>query len=303
VLALIVANVRRRMARTSLTAAGIAVGVAAVAALLALSAGLDATAAQLVHLGKADLGMFQADASDPTASLLPLSLLPRVRNEPFVSAATPIQLVTGAVARDQSAFVFGLDPKGFVAGRLVFSAGSGLHAGAADIGDVLLLLSAVGRAVAETPELNGFWLNGGFRPADAVHLGVAVSLRGGGLIAPALHDANRKSLDEIMAGVRDLVNRARSGRLRSSEMSDPTITVTNFGERGVDLVHGVIYPPQVALVGFGGVRERPWAAGGMLGVRPVVTATLAADHRASDGHTGSRLLALIDKRLQKPEEL
>ena len=136
-LALIVANVRRRMARTSLTAAGIAVGVAAVAALLALSAGLDATAAQLVHLGKADLGMFQADASDPTASLLPLSLLPRVRNEPFVSAATPIQLVTGAVARDQSAFVFGLDPKGFVAGRLVFSAGSGLHAGAADIGDVL----------------------------------------------------------------------------------------------------------------------------------------------------------------------
>jgi ABC-type antimicrobial peptide transport system permease subunit len=103
VLALIVANVRRRMARTSLTAAGIAVGVAA---LLALSAGLDATAAQLVHLGKADLGMFQADASDPTASLLPLSLLPRVRNEPFVSAATPIQLVTGAVARDQSAFVF-----------------------------------------------------------------------------------------------------------------------------------------------------------------------------------------------------
>ena len=167
----------------------------------------------------------------------------------------------------------------------------------------VLLLSAVGRAVAETPELNGFWLNGGFRPADAVHLGVAVSLRGGGLIAPALHDANRKSLDEIMAGVRDLVNRARSGRLRSSEMSDPTITVTNLGEGGVDLVHGVIYPPQVALVGFGGVRERPWAAGGMLGVRPVVTATLAADHRASDGHTGSRLLALIDKRLQKPEEL
>src|ERR1035441_8706459 len=130
-----------------------------------------------------------------------------------------------------------------------------------------------------------------------------VSLRGSGLIAPALHDADQKSLDEIMAGVRDLVQRARTGRLRSSEMSDPTITVTNLGERGVDLVHGVIYPPQVALVGFGGVRERPWAAGGMLGVRPVVTTTLAADHRASDGHTGGRLLTLIDKRLQKPEEL
>ena len=167
----------------------------------------------------------------------------------------------------------------------------------------VLLLSAVARAVTEMPEMNGFWVDGAFRPGAGVHLGVAISLRGGGLIAPALHDADQKSLDEIMAGVRDLVQRARTGRLRSSEMSDPTITVTNLGERGVDLVHGVIYPPQVALVGFGGVRERPWAVEGMLGVRPVVTATLAADHRAGDGHAGSRFLTLIDRQLQKPGAL
>jgi pyruvate dehydrogenase E2 component (dihydrolipoamide acetyltransferase) len=167
----------------------------------------------------------------------------------------------------------------------------------------VLLLSAVAHAVVEMPELNGFWIGGAFRPADGVHLGVAISLRGGGLIAPALHHADRKTLDELMAGVRDLVGRARTGRLRGTEMSDPTITVTNLGERGVDLVHGVIYPPQVALVGFGGVRERPWAIDGMLGVRPTVIATLAADHRASDGHTGSRLLTLIDHRLQEPEQL
>ena len=166
-----------------------------------------------------------------------------------------------------------------------------------------LLLSAVARAAAEMPEMNGFWIDGAFSPGSGVHLGVAISLRGGGLIAPALHDADRKSLAEIMAGVRDLVQRARTGRLRSSEMSDPTLTVTNLGEHGVDLVHGVIYPPQVALVGFGAVRDRPWAVGGMLGVRPTVVATLAADHRASDGHTGSRLLSLIDRQLQKPETL
>jgi pyruvate dehydrogenase E2 component (dihydrolipoamide acetyltransferase) len=166
-----------------------------------------------------------------------------------------------------------------------------------------LLLSAVAKAVTEMPELNGFWIDGAFRAADGVHLGVAISLRGGGLIAPAIHDADRLSLDQLMAGVRDLVQRARTGRLRSSEMSDPTITVTNLGERGVDLVHGVIYPPQVALVGFGAVRERPWAADGMLGVRPIVTATLAADHRASDGHAGGHFLTLIDSRLQRPEEL
>jgi len=166
-----------------------------------------------------------------------------------------------------------------------------------------LLLSAVARAVAEMPEMNGFWLDGAFRPATGVHLGVAISLRGGGLIAPALHDADRKSLEEIMRGVRDLVQRARAGRLRSSEMSDPTITVTNLGDRGVDLVHGVIYPPQVALVGFGAVRERAWAADGMLGVRSTVVATLAADHRAGDGHAGSRFLTLIERHLQEPEEL
>jgi len=167
----------------------------------------------------------------------------------------------------------------------------------------VLLLSAVARAVAQTPAMNGFWLDGGFQAAESVHLGVAISLRGGGLIAPALHDADEKSLNELMAGLRDLVARARSGRLRSSEMSDPTITVTNLGEQGGDLVHGVIYPPQVALVGFGGIRERPWAADGMVGARPTVNATLAADHRASDGHAGSRLLALIDRLLQTPEEL
>ena len=166
-----------------------------------------------------------------------------------------------------------------------------------------LLLSAVARAVSETPEMNGFWVDGAFSPADAVHLGVAISLRGGGLIAPALHDADQRTLDELMSGLRDLVTRSRSGRLRSSEMSDPTITVTNLGEQGVDAVHGVIYPPQVALVGFGGIHERPWAADGMVGVRPVMIATLAADHRASEGHAGSRFLKLIDHRLQEPEKL
>lgn len=167
----------------------------------------------------------------------------------------------------------------------------------------VVLIGAVARAAAEMPAMNGFWVDGELRSAERVHVGVAISLRGGGVIAPAVHDADGKSLDELMDAVRDLVQRARTGRLRSSQMSDPTITVTNLGEQGVDLVHGVIYPPQVALVGFGGVRERPWAQDGMLGARPVVHATLAADHRASDGHAGSRFLQRIAQLLQSPEEL
>lgn len=165
-----------------------------------------------------------------------------------------------------------------------------------------LLLKASALAARQVPSLNGFW-DDGFQPASGVHLGVAVSLRGGGLVAPAIHDADALSVDELMAALRDLVERARAGRLRSSEMSDPTLTVTNLGDQGAEEVYGVIYPPQVAIVGFGKIIERPWATLGMLGVRPTVRATLAADHRATDGHEGSRFLATIDGLLHAPEGL
>ncbi|MFC4829333.1 2-oxo acid dehydrogenase subunit E2 [Agromyces aurantiacus] len=166
-----------------------------------------------------------------------------------------------------------------------------------------LLLAASARAAKDVPEMNGFFVDGGFRPSEAVHLGVAVALRGGGLVAPAIHDADRLSPDELMAALRDLVARARAGRLRRAEMTDPTITVTNLGDLGVESVFGVIYAPQVALVGFGRVVEQPWATGGLIGVRPAVTATLSADHRVTDGLRGGRYLARVDELLQKPEEL
>ncbi|MEW6299869.1 MAG: 2-oxo acid dehydrogenase subunit E2, partial [Thermodesulfobacteriota bacterium] len=165
------------------------------------------------------------------------------------------------------------------------------------------LLKAVALAVREFPEMNGFWLEGTFKPSEAVHVGVAISLRQGGLIAPAIHDLDKKSLDEIMVNLRHLVKRVRAGVLRSSEIADATITVTSLGEQGVETVFGIIYPPQVALVGFGKVTERPWAANGMVGAKPVIMATLAADHRASDGHRGGLFLAAIDRLLQEPEKL
>jgi pyruvate dehydrogenase E2 component (dihydrolipoyllysine-residue acetyltransferase) len=168
---------------------------------------------------------------------------------------------------------------------------------------VALLLKATALAARRVPDLNGFWVDDEFCPASAVHLGVAVALRTGGLVAPAIHDADAKDLSTLMRELRDLVGRTRSGRLRSSEMADPTLTVTSLGDNGVDVVHGLIYPPQVALVGFGTIAERPWASGGMVGARRVVTATLAADHRASDGIRGARLLDHIDRLLQEPGAL
>jgi len=166
-----------------------------------------------------------------------------------------------------------------------------------------LLIRAVALAAREVPEVNGFWIDGAFKLADGVHVGVAISLRQGGLINPAIHDVDKKSLDELMESMLDLVNRARTGHLRSSELSDGTITVTNLGEQGVESVFGVIYPPQVALVGFGKLIERPYASNGLLGARPMIEATLSGDHRVSDGHRGGRFLLVVDRLLQAPEKL
>jgi pyruvate dehydrogenase E2 component (dihydrolipoamide acetyltransferase) len=167
----------------------------------------------------------------------------------------------------------------------------------------VLFLKAVALALREAPELNGRWAEGRAAPSAAIHVGVAISLRGGGVVAPAIHDTDRRSLDELMERSQDLVRRARSGGLRSSELSDSTITVTSLGERGVENVFGVIYPPQVAIVGFGKVVERPWSTGGQVVSQPVVTATLAADHRVTDGHRAALFLSAVDGLLQEPQRL
>lgn len=167
----------------------------------------------------------------------------------------------------------------------------------------VLQLKAVALALKKFPEMNGFYRDNAFQPAASAHIGVAISLRQGGLIAPAIHDVGEKTLEQLMLDLTDLVKRARAGSLRSSEMSDPTITVTNLGEQGVAAVYGVIYPPQVALVGFGRVTDQPWVENGALGVMPMVTASLAADHRVSDGHRGALFLAELRDLLQQPENL
>lgn len=166
-----------------------------------------------------------------------------------------------------------------------------------------LLLMAVVRAIKEVPEMNGSFGQEQFRPSEVVNLGVAISLRGGGLFAPAILGATALSLTELMARLTELAVRARAANLRSSELGSGTITVSNLGELGVDVAFPVILPPQVAMVGFGRIRTRPWVVDGQVVARPVVTASLAADHRVTDGHRGGKFLAAIDRLLQQPERL
>ncbi|HUZ75139.1 MAG TPA: dihydrolipoamide acetyltransferase family protein [Stellaceae bacterium] len=167
----------------------------------------------------------------------------------------------------------------------------------------VLLLKAVARALRDYPEFNGFWINGRFQPSASIHLGVAISIGKSGLVAPAIHDADGLALPQLMAALRDLVARARKGGLRSSELTDPTITVTSLGERSVESVFPVIYPPQVAIAGFGMVVERPWVVESAVVPRRVLSCSLAGDHRVSDGHRGARFLAAVARLLQEPQGL
>jgi pyruvate dehydrogenase E2 component (dihydrolipoamide acetyltransferase) len=166
-----------------------------------------------------------------------------------------------------------------------------------------LLLKAVARALEKVPELNGFWRAGRFEPSEAINVGTAIRLRSGGLVAPALPDTGREPLPALMRRFQDLVQRARSGKLRATELTSATITVSSLAEGGVEVVYPVIYPPQVAIVGFGAIAARPWVSDGAVVATPLLTASVSADHRASDGQRGSAFLTEVARLLQRPEEL
>jgi len=165
------------------------------------------------------------------------------------------------------------------------------------------LIKAVALALKAVPVLNGHHGEHGFEPATSVHLGIAVAMRGGGLIAPAILDADTLALADVMAALNDLIARVRGGRLRSGEMTASTATLTNLGEGTADAVQPVIYPPQVAIIGCGQVIERAWAHDGALSARRTMTVSVGGDHRVSDGRSAAKFLARLDELLQHPERL
>jgi pyruvate dehydrogenase E2 component (dihydrolipoyllysine-residue acetyltransferase) len=166
-----------------------------------------------------------------------------------------------------------------------------------------LVLKAVALAARAMPDFNGFYKDDEFQPAADVHAGMAIAMRGGRLVAPAILNADGKALPVIMSELRDLTTRVRSGHMRGTELALSTITITSLAEEGVDLLVPVIYPPQVAIIGCGSIVERPWIVGGVVQPAPVMTITLAADHRVTDGRAGARFVRYVHDRLQSPEAL
>ena len=166
-----------------------------------------------------------------------------------------------------------------------------------------LFYKAIAVAANEFDSINGHFIDEQFATSRSVNLGIAISLRGGGLVSPCLKDAANKPLVDLMAELKDLVQRARTGGLKASELSDGTLTVSNLGDRGVNFIAGVIYPPQVALVGIGNVQEKPSVVGEEIVIRQIVNFSLSADHRVSDGHTGALFLRRVENFVIHPEDL
>jgi len=166
-----------------------------------------------------------------------------------------------------------------------------------------LLVKALALTCRETPGFSGFHRDGRYEESPAVHVGVAVALRGGGLVAPAIMNTADQSLPALMTAMRELVARARAGRLRASELAAPTIVLTSLGEDSVDVVFPIVQPPQVAIVGAGTVVERPWVVEGKILPRQLVTLSLGADHRVTDGRLGAQFMSKLVRKLGDPATL
>jgi len=172
---------------------------------------------------------------------------------------------------------------------------------------IALVLKAVAISLQKYPQLNGFYQQGNFEPASEINIANVISLRAGGVVVPALHHVEQLSVPEIMSALRDITRRSRAieggERLRSSELMGATITITNMGERGVDQVFGIIYPPQVAIIGFGKVKKVPQVCDEKIDIGEQITLCLSADHRVVDGMLAAKFLNSLAKNLQKPEQL
>jgi len=165
------------------------------------------------------------------------------------------------------------------------------------------LLCAIARTLINNPQLNGEYIEDHFVSCETVHLSNAINLRGGGLVMPVIRAAQTLSPSDMMEVLKKQVTRARNGSLVFSELSGGSFTVTSIGERGAEQMFAVIFPPQVAILALGSPHQEVLAVDGAIKIRSVIEASLAADHRVSDGHIGARFLYQLNQLLQNPEAL
>lgn len=164
-----------------------------------------------------------------------------------------------------------------------------------------LLMYATTAALKKIPEMNGYFKENTFQTFENINLGIAFSVKGGGVIVPAVLDADKMSKEELNRSVQNLALRAKEGKLNNRELNEGTVTITNLGDLGCDEVYGIIFPPQVAIIGIGHIRKEPIVDHqNLVRVGHVMDVTLSADHRVSDGLLGAKFLNEIEKYINNP---
>lgn len=165
-----------------------------------------------------------------------------------------------------------------------------------------LLVALVSRVLLKHPRLNASWSTEGIRLHDHVNMGVAIAVNDG-VVAAVIPNAHAASLAEIATQRRDVAERARAGKLRPSDISDATFTISNLGMYQVDQFSAIITPPQAAILAVGGIADRVVAAEGKPTVRPMMTLTVSCDHRVADGARAALFLKDLAQALQAPSNL
>lgn len=166
-----------------------------------------------------------------------------------------------------------------------------------------VLLKGIIQAIKKFPMMNGYYANGTFEVKDSINLGIAVSLKNGGVLVPAIMGTEEMTLEKLNTSFQELLIRTRKSELKNRELTEGTITVTNVGDLGSHEVFGIIFPPQVALIGLGRIRKSAIEDDGVVKAGFIIDVTLSADHRVTDGLSGSRFLAEIEKIFLNPRML
>jgi pyruvate dehydrogenase E2 component (dihydrolipoamide acetyltransferase) len=166
-----------------------------------------------------------------------------------------------------------------------------------------ILIKAIVNALKDFPMFNGYFKAGGYVSSEVINVGVAVALKSGGVLVPAVLDAQNLSLDQLNSSFLDLAHRVQLNELKNRELTEGTFTITNLGDSGCEEVFGIIFPPQVALIGLGFIHKRLVMLNDKVVNSWAVVGSLSADHRVSDGLVGAKFLRKIDEFLQIPEQL
>jgi pyruvate dehydrogenase E2 component (dihydrolipoamide acetyltransferase) len=164
------------------------------------------------------------------------------------------------------------------------------------------VIRACALALLHHPGVNASFQGESIRVFYRAHIGVAVALEDG-LITPVLRDAHAKSLAQIAVEARDLAERARHRKLRASEMTGATFSISNLGMLDVTEFSAIINPPEGAILAVGAVRKAPVVTDSGLGVGRRMMVTLSCDHRAMDGAMGARFLQEVKRLLEEPLRL